>query len=155
MYFSSLKFSGTARVLSCLWTVLPQTVSSMLKLLLTVRPLTEPGTLLNNSFWAQYCLLPQGNIVVLCQQVYHYALCGNTLVSRSHTHIHTQCHYSCRRPYQSSFTGHRSLLWDNECPVSFSHYGFGPFAGEPGHINFQDGLDKRPWWKHLKRFIQV
>lgn len=41
---------------------------------------------------------------------------------------------------QSNFTGHKSLLWDNECPVCFSHYVFGPFPGEPGHINFQDWL---------------
>lgn len=53
-------------------------------------------------------------------------------------------------PY--SFADHKSLLWDNEWPVSFSRYGFGPFGAEPGHINFQDGLNKGPWWRHLESY---
>lgn len=49
---------------------------------------------------------------------------------------------------------HTSTLphFDKECTVSFSHYGSGTLGGEPASINFQDGLNKRPWWQHLESY---
>lgn len=92
MCFSCLKFSGTTRVLSHLWTVLPQTVSSMLKLLLTLGPLTEHQCqqhCLTTDFRPDTVRFLRAAFVVLCQQGHHYALRGNTLVSRTHTHTHS------------------------------------------------------------------
>lgn len=68
-------------------------------------------------------LLPRGNVVVLCHQPLKAVTrgsTGSTLLSTTLTHTHTSCHHL----HQSNFTG----LGDNECPVYFDHYGFGPFT---------------------------
>lgn len=75
------------------------------------------------------------NVVVLCRHLLQpmIRLCVEALVSRTPIRHH---------PYQNNFTDHKPFRVDYECPVRFSHYGFGPFGAEPGQINFVVELDK-------------
>lgn len=135
--------------------MLLQTVSSMSKLLPTVRPLIEdqrqPHYLTIDLRLILFVF--SGSVVVLCHQSLE------PVISLTWKHFGQQdtlgCPCSqtwCHHPHQNNFTGHKFLLCDNECPVRFSHHGFGPFGGEPGHINFLDGLKKGPWWRHLESY---
>lgn len=102
--------------------------------------------------WGRYCLVPQGSVVLCCSSSSFGSMWKH--FGQQDTHVsdtRPRCH-TCHQPYQNNFTGHKFLLRDNECAVSFSHYGSGTFGGEPGSINFQDGLNKGPWWRHLESY---
>lgn len=103
--------------------------------------------------WGRYCLVPQGSVVLCCSSSSFGSMWKH--FGQQGTHVsgtRPRCHTSCLQPYQNNFTGHKFLLRDNECTVSFSHYGSGTLGGEPASINFQDGLNKGPWWRHLESY---
>ena len=111
---------------------------------------STPVTPLDNRFEADTVWFPRAALFYVVRaprSVWKHFGQQDTHVSDTRPRCHT-----CHQPYQNNFTGHKFLLRDNECAVSFSHYGSGTFGGEPGSINFQDGLNKGPWWRHLESY---